>query len=338
MSSLRLLRVAGMAATLVCAAALIVGCNNAASSSPSPPPPPPSSGAMYVTDFTNQTVTVYGQTANCSCNPARQIAGSNTKLGDPIGIAVDSAGTIYVANENNSTITEYGSSSHGNVGPSFTITGLSAPIGVAVDSAKNVYVTNGNANSIQVFPQGSATPRLTISGALTGLSTPGFIALDASNDIWVANETGNSIVEFPPLSSDPGGNIAPIEAIFGPNTSIDNPQGIAFDTIGRLWVAINNEGANFDAVLVFQGVLNGDISPANAICGPSTGVNNPSGVAVNSQNTVFVVNSFTGVAGYVTDFALNNVGNLACDGPPAGAPNATVSGPAMLNPAGIALH
>lgn len=328
------------AATLVAVLLAGTGCNNS-STSGAPPPPPSSSGAMYITDFTNNTVTVYGQNANCSCNPARQISGGNTGLVNPIGIAVDGSGTIYVANRGNTNVLEFPAAGKGNIAPSFTINGFSAPSGIAVDSAKNVYVTDKVAQSVSIFPPGSNVASYTISGVATSLSGPDFVTLDASNDIWVANQTGNSVVEFPPLTglSLGNNNIAPTVSISGTNTALSSPQGIAFSPSGNLYVAINNPQFNsFDAVLVYAGWIPGanNLSPVNAICGAGTGVNNPTGVAINPLGSVFVVNSQTALAnGYITTFASNNIGNLQCTG---NLPNASVSGPAMLNPAGIALH
>ncbi|HLW37521.1 MAG TPA: hypothetical protein VKR99_03770, partial [Candidatus Eremiobacteraceae bacterium] len=115
------------------------------------------------------------------------------------------------------------------------------------------------------------------------------------------------------------------------------PQGLAFDSNGRLYVAINNPAGFADAVLIYNPPLTGNIAPANALCGPNTGINNPSGIAINSSNTLFVINSaFGGAAGYETAFAPNNIGGgIACTG---GFPNATIAGAntSLLNPAGVA--
>jgi sugar lactone lactonase YvrE len=333
MSSLRNLNILRTAISVVAVAVFSAGCNNVSSSGP--PPPPASNGAMFITDFTNNTVTAYGQSANCSCNPARQISGGATKIASPVGIAVNSSGTIYVANEASGTVTEYPIGGRGNIAPTFTISGLSSPLGVAADSAGNVYVTNSGTNSFQIFPPHSNAASNTISGAATGLNEPGFITLDSAGDIWIANISGNSVEEFPPLSSNPNGNVAPVVTIAGANTELSNPQGIAFSPGGLLFVTSSSD--TYAAVWIYADWVAGanNIAPINGICGPATGVINPAGVAVNALGTVFVVNSETQSSGYVTTFAQNNIGNTACDGPP---PNAAVSGPAMLNPVGIALH
>jgi len=295
---------------------------------------------MFITDFTNNSISGYGQSANCNCGPSIFIQGGNTGMSGPLGIAIDKSGNMYVANENVGTITKYPGGANGNVAPSFAIGGLASPIGVAVDASGNLYVANSAASgvgtmSIQVYAAGSRVPSQTIAGPATGLSTPGFIALDAASDIWVANQTGNTIEEF---ANAANGNVPPIAVISGSNTGLSTPQGLAFAPNGQLYVAINNAVGVPDAVLVFTKPLAGNLSPANILCGPNTGVNNPTGVAVNGQGTLFVVNSaFGGTAGYVTTFLSNNIGGgSSCSGP---FPNEVVGGvsTSLLNPTGIAL-
>lgn len=320
-------------------ASMASGCNS--SSTTNPPPPPPATGAMFITDFSNNSISGYTQSANCNCAPSVLIQGSKTGMSGPVGIATDSNGNFYVANESVNTITKYLGSGNGNISPSFAIGGLNNPIGVHVDSTGKVYVANSaaggvGASSVAVFPPGSTVASQAISGAATGLSTPGFVTLDASGDIWVTNETGNSIEEF---ANSATGNVAPLATISGSNTLLSKPQGIAFDTAGRLYVAINNALGFSDAVLVFSPPLSGNTAPTNILCGVNTGINNPTGLAVNSQGTLFVVNSaFGGSNGYVTTFAANNIGGgVACTGP---FPNGIVGGSSssLVNPAGVALR
>jgi hypothetical protein len=296
---------------------------------------------MFITDFANNSISGYGQTANCNCGPSILIQGGNTGMSGPQGIAIDKSGNLYVANETVGTITKYAGAANGNVAPSFAIGGLASPIGVAVAATGNLYVSNSAAAgvgtmSIQVFPPGSKVPSQTIAGPATGLSTPGFITLDAANDIWVANQTGNTIEEF---ANSASGNVPPIAVISGSNTDLSTPQGLTFDSAGQLYVAINNTLGVPDAVLVFGKPLSGNLSPVNILCGPNTGVNNPTGVAVNGQGTLFVVNSAFGVTpGYVTTFLSNNIGGGAsCTGP---FPNGVLGGvnTSLLNPTGVALR
>ncbi len=328
---------------LVIVAALgpgVVACSGSSSTPPPPPAPPSSSGGMFITDFATNSISGYGQGANCNCAPSVFIQGGNTGLAGPAGIAIDKSGNMYVANENVGTLTKYPGGASGNIKPSFAIGGLNSPIGVAVDSSNNLYVSNSaslgvGAMSVQVFAPGATVAKRTISGAATGLSTPGYMALDASNHIWVANQTSNSVEEF---ANSANGNVAPLAIVAGGNTLLNDPQGIAFDSSGRLYVAVDNALGVPDAVLVFSPPVAGNIAPSNILCGPNTGVNNPTGIAVNAQGTLFVVNSeFSGTPGYLTAFLANNIGGgSSCAGP---LPNGVISGPntPFIDPTGIAL-
>lgn len=330
---------AGLLVSLVVALGLC-SCNGS-SSTTLPPGPPAGSGGMFITDFNNNAVQGWGQSANCNCAPGVSIRGGNTGLANPEGIALDPSGNIYVVNRAVGTMTKFPGGTSGNIKPSFAIGGLASPIGIAVDSAANLYISNSasagvGTMSVQVYTPGSVVPSRTIAGPSTGLSTPGFVALDSAGNIWVANETGNSVEAFAKTAN---GNVPPAATITGVNTLLANPQGIAFDSFGRLYVAINNPLGVSDAVLVFSPPLSGNIAPTNILCGPNTGVNNPTGVAVNASGTLFVVNSAFGpTPGYATTFASNNIGGgTACTGP---FPNAAVSGAntGLVNPTGIALN
>ena len=329
---------------LLAAAAVAFGlwaCNGGSSGTTLPPGPPAASGTMFITDFVNNAIVSWNQGANCNCSPNAIIRGANTGLSGPQGIAIDAGASIYVANQTVNTVTKYPGSLSGNVKPSLTIAGLANPIGVAVDSSNNVYIANSASSgvgtmSIQVYPAGSALASATIAGPATGLSTPGYVTLDAAGNIWVANQTGNSVEEFLKTAN---GNVPPAATISGANTLLASPQGIAFDAAGRLYVAINNPLGVPDAVLIFSPPLSGNKAPSNILCGPNTGVNNPTGLAVNAQGTLFVVNSaFGGAPGYEATFAGNNIGGgTGCVGP---FPNGAVSGgnTTLVNPTGIALH
>src|SRR6267143_1111165 len=190
---------------------------------------------LYVANFLGNSITAYAAGASGDATPTATIAGGNTGLSAPFGIALDGAGNIYVANINNNSITVYAAGASGNATPTATIaggnTGLNLPRGIALDGAGNIYVTN-QLNSITVYAagaSGNATPTATIAGGNTGLNFPLGIALDGAGNIYVANERGNvgagSITVY---AAGASGNAPPTATIAGGNTGLNNPAPITF--------------------------------------------------------------------------------------------------------------
>jgi Beta-propeller repeat len=106
-------------------------------------------GNVFVTGSVpggDDQVTVYAAGSSGNVAPIRRIAGNNTGLSNPTGIAVDGTGRTYVTNAGRaSSITVYDSGATGNVAPIATITGpntgLGKPQGIALDSHRKLYVT-----------------------------------------------------------------------------------------------------------------------------------------------------------------------------------------------------
>ena len=79
---------------------------------------------LYVANYyTTGTITVYAAGARCNATPTATIAGSNTGLNHPVGVALDAAGRLYVANSALSTITVFAAGATGNATPTATIAG-----------------------------------------------------------------------------------------------------------------------------------------------------------------------------------------------------------------------
>jgi len=131
------------------------------------------------TGLAGNKITIFAAGASGNAMPTATIAGGNTGLDDPVGIAVDGAGNIYVANGGNSnSITVYAPGASGNATPIATIagvnTGLNIPSGIVLDGAGHIYVANQR-GSITVYAAGASgdvTPMATITGPNTGLSNP----------------------------------------------------------------------------------------------------------------------------------------------------------------------
>ncbi len=165
---------------------------------------------IFVANRGSNIVSVFARTAggapgslDVNAVAKRNIAGGNTKLASPQGVAVDPLhGIIAVANGGgggSSSVTLYRraetSLPFSNVPPFQTLTGFTNAVGVAFDPATGVLLVTdsdffvGNppptANRILVFGRAGSklggsytqTPIRTIGGAATTLSTPMFLAV-----------------------------------------------------------------------------------------------------------------------------------------------------------------
>jgi hypothetical protein len=156
--------------------------------------PSPLTRLAYMSDYTANTVTVYGRNASVQ----GQIGG----LSYPQGLFVDSSRNVWVANAGGPTILEY---ARGSTSPSVT---LSDPVGEPADVTvcpngtvyvSNIVDTSTGTGSIQVYAGGSTSPTgsLFTSGPIVyGL----FITCDkAGNVFWDYNTTasgGGTVVGF----------------------------------------------------------------------------------------------------------------------------------------------
>src|SRR5205807_1001736 len=189
-------------------------------------------------DTIGDTIKVFG--ANASGNPAPlyTIAGSNTGLNGPGGIALDAAGRLYVANDGSSTVTIYAPGASGNIAPIGTIagsnTGLSSPTAIALDGFGQLYVLNVTIISNQAYYQitvysanatGDATPIATLAGGNLDVGAPRGIAVDGGGRLYVTKEGTSTIAIYAPGAS---GNVAPVDSIAGPGTGLSSPAYITF--------------------------------------------------------------------------------------------------------------
>jgi hypothetical protein len=188
-------------------------------------------------------------------------------------VALDKEGTLYVADAEAGTISVYLPPLLNATAPAFQITGVNQPAQIAFDAGGSLFVGACGSNQILRFdPPFSATsvPALTIT--LPGASQcPHGIAFDANGNLFVAARNVNAVYSFaPPFTSAS----QPSYSIVGAFTMLAAPESVAFDNVGRLFVA-NGSGSS-SGVLIFLPPFSANSIPANLLQGVTT----PTGLAV----------------------------------------------------------
>src|SRR5579875_22782 len=289
-------------------------------------------GVFWVANRTANSLNEYplglGLTGDNDIAPIARVRGSNTGLSSPDGIATDVFGNIYVANATANSVTVYSSSAIGNDVPMATISGplttLSNPGGIAVDQNGVIYVANGAgsgtpsilefAPSNNATPNGNIAPTTVISGSNTLLATSNALAVDASGNLYVAPTVSPQVSANPPqiLIFAPGasGNVAPSKIIGGSNTAIFEPEAVALDSTGNIYVGDQMAAS----IASYPAGSQGNIAPSALIGSVNSKLVAVSGISTDASGDIFV----SGLNGTVSEFAAGSEGDIA--------PIATVAG------------
>jgi sugar lactone lactonase YvrE len=282
---------------------------------------------IYVTQAGN--VELFPLNANGNVAPSITIS-ANPAFSDARSSAFDASGNIYIADAAGESVLVFSANASGTTGPVDTITGaatgLGFPRGIALDSQGNIYVSNSgdtnnsNVVSVTVYAAGAAanvSPTAVISGAATGFSSPNGIALDTHGTIYVVNESGNANLSssgsVTAYAANATGNASPTVTISGAATGLAEPQSLALDTAGNIYVS--NKSGN--SVTVYSPGATGNAPPTKTISGAATGLISPNGIALDAQGNLYVANEGNGS---VTVYSASATGNAA--------PTATISGAA----------
>jgi len=149
----------------------------------------------------------------------------------------------------------------------------------------------------------------------------------------VVNQGDTSIRIYPP---NPVGTVneAPLATIIGSNTGLSGPQGVAVDATGKIYVCNTTGGPAGTAngsVTVYAANPSGTVNaaPIAMIVGPNTGMNLPTGIALDASGKIYVADGNTAS---ILVYAANPSGTLN------EAPIATIAGSntQLANPFGIA--
>ncbi len=233
-----------------------------------------SAGNLYVADWGSSEILKVTPSGTLSVVAGTGSQGAptpgpatNSSLGHPYGVGVDSAGNVYVADTYNfviekitpsgtlSIVAGTGSPGAPNPGPA-TSSQLGWTFGVAIDPAGNLYIADGSSHEIEkVTPsgilsivagtgsQGAPTPGPATSSQL---NDPSGVAVDpTTGDVYIA-DTGSQEIEKVTQSgllsivAGTGSHGAPTP---GPATSsqLDGPMGVGLNpTTGDVYIADSN--------------------------------------------------------------------------------------------------
>jgi sugar lactone lactonase YvrE len=281
------------------------------------------SGNVYVADTANDVIrkiTADGMVSTLAgaahSHGSADGQGNQARFWAPFGIAVDASGVIYVADTANNTIrkitpggmvsTLAGLAGHPgtNDGANFSAR-FRNPWSVAVDSSNNVFVADMSNDTIRKITPAGMVHTFAGHPGMIG-NTDGFgndarfdnpfaVAVDSAGDVYVSDSANNAIRKITPnrvvttLAGLPGyaGNADGS----GTDARFWNPQGLAVDSAGNLYVA--DTGNNLIRKITPMGVVTTllESSQGDEVVSQSVHLNGPGGVAVDSAGNVYVADS-----------------------------------------------
>jgi len=188
--------------------------------------------------------------------------GSKARFSSPSGIAIDARGTLYVADVNNhrirqvvptgetSTLAGSGAATWGD--GTGAAASFNAPYGIAVDAEDNLYIADTSNHRIRKVDKEGEVTTFAGSGVAgwqdgkreTALFyAPRGIALDGEGNLYVADTFNHRIRKVDKegeVTTLAGSGVAGSRDGQGAEAQFRNPQGMAIDAKGNLFVADTN--------------------------------------------------------------------------------------------------
>ena len=251
-------------------------------------------------------------------------AGSAAQFNFPSGLAIDRSGNLYVADTSNHTIrkiTAAGvvSTLAGSAGLSGSDDGIGAaarfrnPRGLAVGNGAILYVADTGNQTIRAISPGGEVTTLAGStglpasfdgaGSSAGFNDPASLATDTFGNLYVADSLNSTVRKVTPdgvvttLAGDPappdpsGRPFISYHDGVGNAARFKNPQGVAVDNLGNIYVA--DSGNDAIRRITSEGLVStlagSSQTGSNDGPGNTARFRHPTGVTVDKTGSVFVV-------------------------------------------------
>lgn len=253
---------------------------------------------------------------------------TEAQLSNPCKIATDNAGNLFIADQGNARIREVsggnintvagnGTSGYAGDGGPATQANISNPCGVVVDSSGNIYFSQTDIANSAVREAPASGNASTITGTTLGagfsgdggaaknaqVDAPTALARDSAGTLYIADSLNNRVRIVDSngnISTKAGNGIAQYagDGQLAWRASLNNPQGVAVDAAGNLYIAdtLNH------CIRIVSGNIMGTLA---GMCGPTgwgfSGDGGPANkarlyypkdVAVDAAGNVFIVDSY----------------------------------------------
>jgi hypothetical protein len=267
-------------------------------------------GNVFVADSGNNTIrkiTPQGTTTTVAGLPPGNIdgLGSNARFRSPSAIAVDHAGHVYVGDSllavrkitPDGTVTTLGR-------PSGAVPEYSSIRGLGADGMGNIYFADGSGNDVRrLSPNGSVTSLASFPARMDADGSsfsvwPGGLAVDHVGNVYVSLSGEGTIRRVTPagvmttLAGTPWQNGSADGT--GAEARFFNPAGLAFDSLGTLYVA--DSGNHTIRRITADGVVTTIAGKAGEPgyvdgTGSATRFQTPRSLALDSAGNLFVLDS-----------------------------------------------
>jgi sugar lactone lactonase YvrE len=281
------------------------------------------SGNLYVADNGNNKIRkiapngVVTTLAGSASGAPGSVDGQGTAAAfrGPYGIAVDGSGNVIVGDAGNNKIrkvtpagavtTIAGSGTAGSLDGTGTGATFNFPTGIAVDGAGNIFVVDTSNRKIRkVAPDGSVTT-VAGSGGYGSTDGPGTtasfyfpfgVAVDGAGNLFVSDAMNNNIRKVAPggvVSTLAGSGARASRDGTGTGAAFSYPIGVAADASGNVYVAdfATSKLRRITAAAVVTTLAGSGDSGKSDGAGPVATFQNPTGVAANGADEVYVADS-----------------------------------------------